>query len=46
LRDGKEEKLTPQVENWKSHVNPSWKLSAAFELEARSAEIEDHRLKN
>lgn len=46
LVDGKEEKLAPQVENWKTYVNPSWKLSAAFELEARSAEIEDHRLKN
>ena len=43
---GREEKLSSQVENWKDYVNPSWKISAALELEGESAEIEDGVIKN
>lgn len=46
VSDGATTKLTPQVENWKSYVNPSWKISAALELEGESAEVEDGVIKN
>ncbi len=35
-----EKPLTPQVPDWKEHVNPSWKIAAALELEGESAEVE------
>ena len=40
------QRLTPQVENWKSYVNPSWKISVGLELEGQSAETEDGAIKN
>lgn len=43
---GKVEKLTPQVENWKDYVNPSWKISAALTLEGESAEVQEDTIKN
>ncbi len=43
---GKEEVLTPEVENWKDYVNPSWKIAAAMDLEGESVAIESHALKN
>lgn len=43
---GKEEPLTPKVENWKSYVNPSWKIAAAVELEGENVEVESVALKN
>ena len=43
---GSEEPLTPQVENWKRYVNPSWKIAAAVELEGESVAVENSALKN
>ena len=43
---GKEEPLTPQVENWKGYVNPSWKIAVAMELEVANVEVESVTLKN
>lgn len=43
---GKEEPLTPDVENWTSYVNPSWKIAAAVELEGEGVEVENFALKN
>ena len=43
---GAQEALTPQVENWKSYVNPSWKIAAAQDLEGESVAIESPALKN
>lgn len=43
---GREDKLTPQVENWKGYVNPSWKIAVALELEGEGAEVEDAAIKN
>lgn len=43
---GKEERLTPQVEDWTKYINPSWKISAAFDLEALVGEIEETAIKN
>jgi hypothetical protein len=43
---GKEEALTPQVENWTSYVNSSWKIAAALDLEGESVAIESPALKN
>lgn len=45
-KTGKEEKLTNQAEDWKEYVNPSWKISAALELEGESAEIQETAVKN
>ncbi|PIR00040.1 MAG: hypothetical protein COV66_08030 [Nitrospinae bacterium CG11_big_fil_rev_8_21_14_0_20_45_15] len=44
--DGQTRELTAQVPDWKSHLNPSWKISAAMELEGQSAELEHDSLKN
>lgn len=44
--EGKEEKLSPQVANWKTYIKPSWKLGAALELETLSVQIEDAIIKN
>ncbi len=43
---GKEERLTPQVENWTKYIDASWKVSAGFDLEALVGEIEDNAVKN
>lgn len=43
---GKEEPLTPDVENWTCYVNPSWKIAAAVELEGESVAAENVTLKN
>jgi hypothetical protein len=43
--DGKTQTLTPRVESWKAYVNPSWKISAALELEGVAAEEMDGALK-
>jgi hypothetical protein len=45
-KSGKEEPLTPEVENWTRYVNPSWKIAAAVELEGASVEAENVTLKN
>lgn len=43
---GREDKLTPQVDNWKGHINPSWKIAVAIELEGKAAETEGIVIKN
>ncbi len=43
---GEEKPLTPEVERWKDYVNPSWKISAALELEGKAAEVEYQTAKN
>jgi len=43
---GEEKTLTPEVDRWKEHINPSWKISAALELEGKAAEVEYHNAKN
>lgn|GEM_PF-2608045 len=45
-KDGQTRELTNQVEGWKTHINPSWKISAAIELEGEMAELEYDALKN
>jgi hypothetical protein len=45
-KTGKEEPLTPEVENWTRYVNPSWKIAAAVELEGESVAVENVTLKN
>ena len=45
-KTGKEEPLTPEVENWTRYVNPSWKIAAAQELEVANVEVENVTLKN
>ena len=45
-KSGKEEALTPDVEDWTSYVNPSWKIAAALQLEGESLEVETATLKN
>jgi len=43
---GHEDVLTSEVENWKTYVNPSWKIAAAMELEKESVAVENFALKN
>ena len=45
-KTGQEEPLTPEVENWTSYVNASWKIAAAIELEGENFEVETAALKN
>lgn len=45
-KSGREEPLTPEVENWTRYVNPSWKIAAAVELERESVAVQNVTLKN
>ena len=44
--DGEISLLTAEIEGWKNHIRPSWKLAASFTLEGRFGAEEQDALKN
>jgi hypothetical protein len=43
---GNVQELNPEVENWKTYVDASWKIAVAISMEGDSAEVETDSTKN